>query len=97
MHTNQKLGKIIVGRTITGSTQANGKLTLTFDDGSVMTVKTAPTSAVPGTGGKVAKVRQQDDALSLDVEGGASVAITVVEASGTVGWRNKDAKMEYAG
>lgn len=97
MRTNQKLGKIIAGRTITGSTQADGKLTLTFDDGSVMTVKTAPTSAVPAMGGKVAKVRQQDNALSLDLEGGSAAAIEMVEASGTVMLRDKAAKMEYAG
>ena len=81
MHTNQKLGKLIAGRTITGSTQTDGKLMLTFDDGSVMTVKTAPTSAVPATGGKVVKVRQQDDALSLDLEGGTSAAIQMVDAA----------------
>ena len=30
MHTNQKLGKLIAGRTISGTSQADGLLTITF-------------------------------------------------------------------
>jgi len=59
---NHKLTTVIAGRTISGTSHSEGKTPLTFDDGSQMTIKTAPSNANQGsTGGKVAKVRQSVD------------------------------------
>ena len=97
MHSNQKLTKIIAGRSISGTSQADGLLTITFDDGSTMKVKLAPSNTNLGaTGGKVAKVRQQGTNLILDLEGGGSVPITTAEATSSVMIRDKAGKMEYA-
>ena len=49
MASNQKLTKLIAGRAIAGSVQAEGLLTVAFADGSTMRVKTGPTTAVPPT------------------------------------------------
>ncbi len=96
-HSNQKLTKIIAGRTISGTSQADGLLTITFDDGSVMKIKTAPTSTnSAATGGKVAKVRQEGTELDFDLEGGATVTIQTAEATSSVMLRDKVGKLEYA-
>ena len=97
MHSNQKLTKIIAGRSITGTAQADGLLTITFDDCSTMRVKVAPSTTNLGvTSGKVAKVRQQGTDLILDLEGGGSVPITTAEATSSVMLRDKAGKLEYA-
>ena len=97
MHSNQKLTKIIAGRTISGTAQADGLLTLTFDDGWIMKVKVPPSNTnTAATGGKVAKVRQQGTDLILDLEGGGSVPITTAEATSSVMLRDKAGKLEYA-
>ena len=97
MHSNQKLTKIIAGRSISGTSQADGLLTITFDDGSTMKVKVAPLNAnAAATGGKVAKVRQQGTDLILDLEGGGNVPITTAEATSSVMLRDQAGKLEYA-
>lgn len=97
MHSNQKLTRIIAGRTISGTAQAEGLLTLTFDDGSTMKVKVAPSNTnTAATGGKVTKVRQQGTDLILDLEGGGSVPITTAEATSSVMLRDQAGKLEYA-
>ncbi len=97
MHSNQKLTKIIVGRTISGTSQAEGLLAITFDDGSTMKVKTAPANTnIAATGGRVAKVRQEGTELDLDLEGGTTVKINTAEETSSVMLRDKAGKLEYA-
>ena len=45
MHSNQKLTKLIAGRTINGTSQGDGALTITVEDGPITKVKTAPVNA----------------------------------------------------
>ena len=97
MHSNQKLTKIIAGRNISGTSQADGLLTITFDDGSTMKVKTAPaTTNSAATGGKVLKVRQEGTELNLDLESGTTVKINTAEETSSVMLRDKAGKLEYA-
>ena len=97
MHSNQKLTKLIAGRTISGTSQQDGALTITFDDGSTMKVKTAPSGANDATtGGKILKVRQEGTSLVLDLDGGTSVSSQMAEATSSVMLRDKNGKMEYA-
>ena len=97
MHSNQKLTKIIAGRTVSGTAQADGLLIITFTDGSTMKVKVAATNTNLGvTGGKVTKVRQQGTDLILDLEGGGSVPITTAEPTSSVMLRDQAGKLEYA-
>ena len=96
MHSNQKLTKIIAGRTISGTTQADNLLTLTFDDGSVMKIKVAPSNTNnAATGGKILKVRQEGTDLELDFVGGG-VQIVTAEETSSVMLRDKAGKLEYA-
>ena len=97
MRSNQKLTKIIAGRTISGTNQADGLLPLTFDDGSTMKVKVAPgytNTAV--TGDKIVKVQQQGTELLLDMETGGPLKIDTAEATSSVMLRDKAGKLEYA-
>ena len=97
MHANPKLTKVIAGRTISATSQAEGALILTFDDGSTMRVKTAASNSNDAaTDGKVVKVRQQGTDLSLDLADGKSVLIQTAEATSSVLLRDKNGKMEYA-
>ena len=97
MHSNQKLTRVIAGRVISGTSQADGLLTMTFDDGSTMKVKTATsTTNTAATGGKVQKVRQESTMLALDLEGGSTLEIETAEAPSSVMLRDSAGKMEYA-
>ncbi len=97
MHSNQKLTKLIAGRTISGTGQADGLLTITFDDGSTMKVKVAPANTnSAATGSKVQKVRQEGTEFDLDLEGGLTVKITTAEETSSVMLRDKAGKLEYA-
>jgi len=98
MAANHKLTKLLSGRTISGTSQsADHVLTVTFTDGSTLTVKTAPASTnTAATGGTIDKVRQQGVELDLDLKGGGSLAITTAEATSSVMLRDKDGKLEYA-
>lgn len=97
MHSNQKLTKLIAGRTISGTSQADDVLTVTFDDGSTMKIKTAPTNAnSAATGSKVVKVRQGGTDLAVDLEGGSTVTIQTAEATSSVMLRDKAGALEYA-
>lgn len=97
MHSNQKLTKIIAGRTINATSQADALLTITFDDGSVMKIKVAPANTnSAATGGKILKVRQEGTDLELDLEDGGSVQIVTSEATSSVMFRDKDGKFLYS-
>lgn len=97
MARNQKLTKVIQGRTIGSTANKDGVLTIGFTDGSTMTVRTgpdAPNSAT--TGGTVQAVRQQDTTLSLDMADGHTFSIPLAEATSSVLLRAKDGTLEYA-
>ena len=97
MASNQQLTKIVKGRTISGTAQADNVLSITFTDGSTMKVKTAPSNTnTAATGGVIDKVRQKGTELNLDLQGGGSVTITTAEATSSVMLRDQVGKMEYA-
>ncbi len=101
MRPNQKLTGHLAGRTITNSSQAEGKLDLHLDDGSVLSVKVAAsasaTATAAPTGAKLLKVREQSENLSLDLEGGQSLALTLADPGASVMLRDAAGKMAYAG
>ena len=96
-HSNLKLTKVIAGRTISNTSEVDSLLIITFDDGSVMKIKTAASNTnSAATGGKVQKVRQQGTELDFDLEGGTTVTIQTAEATSSVMVRDKAGKLEYA-
>ncbi len=96
MSSNHKLSAVLEGRRITGTSNQNDTLLVHFDDGSVMTVKTAGSSNSASTGSAIAAVRQQDTTLHLDFENGSTMTIQTAEATSSVMVRDKDNTMEYA-
>ena len=96
MTSNHKLTKIIEGRTISGTSNSDGKMGINFTDGSTMTIKTAGNSNSAVSGQTIKAVRQQDTTLSLDFENGTSLAIQTAEATSSVMVRDKNHVMEYA-
>jgi hypothetical protein len=97
MPSNHKLTTLLKGRTLAGTQQSGGTMILTFTDGSIMTVQTAPSgSNSASTGGTVKAVQQQDTCLDLDFEDGSTLEITTAEATSSVMVRDKNHIMEYA-
>ena len=96
MASNHKLTAVIAGRSISGSSNAVGKMTINFTDGSTMTIKTAGNSNSASTGGTIKAVRQADTTLDLDFENGGTLEITLAEATSSVMVRDKNHAMEYA-
>ena len=98
MASNQKLTRVLAGRTISGTAQEPGLLTVTFADGSVMKVKTASssTNTAVNSGAKVKKVRQKGTTLNLDLADGTTLAIQTAEATSSVMLRDQAGKLEYA-
>ena len=96
MASNHKLAGLIQGRTITGTGNSGGALTISFDDGSKMTVQTSGSSNSAATGGTVKAVRQQGTTLDLDFEGGGTLQIPLAEETSSVMVRDKSGTMEYA-
>ena len=96
MSSNHKLTAVIQGRTISGTSNSNDKMTVNFTDGSTLTIKTAGSSNSAVSGQTVQAVRQQDTTLSLDFENGTSLDIQTAEATSCVMARDKNHVMEYA-
>lgn len=97
MTSNHKLTGVIKGRTITGTGSDGTQTKVSFDDGSTMTIQTAPSNSASGrTGGKIKGVRQQDTHLDLDLEDGSTLEFTTAEETSCVLLRDKNNAMEYA-
>lgn len=98
MASNQKLTRVIAGRTIQASAQEAGLLTLTFGDGSVMKIKVAPsaTNTAVNAGAKVKKVRQKGTEFDLDFEDGTTWTVQTAEATSSVILKDHAGKLEYA-
>ena len=98
MRANQKLTHLIAGRSISGTSQAGDVLTVTLDDGSVLTIKTAPsnTNTAANSGGKIVKVQQQGTDLAFVLDGGKTLAVKLAEETSSVMMRDKAGGFAYA-
>ena len=97
MRANQKLTHLIAGRSISGTAQAGDVLTVTLDDGSVLTIKTAPSNTnAAATGGKIVKVQQQGTDLAFVLDGGKTLAVKLAEETSSVMMRDKAGGFAYA-
>jgi hypothetical protein len=97
MASNHKLTAVIKGRTIVGTGSDGKQMKIGFDDGSTMTIQTAPSNSASGrTGGKVKAVRQEGTRLDLDLEDGSTLDFTTAETASCVLLRDKNNTLEYA-
>jgi len=96
MQRNRKLTGVIGGRAISGMEVQGALLTVRFDDGSVMTVRTGGGAAPGAAPGRVRAVRQGDTTLILDLDDGSSLELHTAEATSCVMVRSGTGAFEYS-
>ena len=96
MPRNQKLTKVIAGRTIKAATTEAGGVLLLFDDESRMKIRTAAAVAV-SPGGKVKSVSEAEDELNMEFEDGATATFRLDDPGSSVAVRDKNNAVEYLG
>jgi hypothetical protein len=106
MSANRKLTGVLTGRTATQIEWQGAAALVHFDDGSVMTVRTAAQDSVPTPApgpapaaqplGRVRGVRQQGTTLQLDFEDGSTLTLRTAEPTSSVLVRAQDHALEYA-
>jgi len=96
MPRNQKLTKVIAGRTVKAVTPAPGGVLVLFDDESSMKIKTASAAAVPA-GNKVRCVYETRDEFRIEVEDGSSATWQLADPGSSVAVRDKNDAVEYLG
>ncbi len=96
MTSNHKLTTLIKGRTISGTANADNVLTISFTDGSQMTVQTQGSTNSAASGGTITAVQQAGTTLALLCEDGSTLTIETAEETSSVMVRDKDHTMEYA-
>ena len=96
MPRNQKLTKVIAGRTVKAVTVEPGGVLVLFDDESRMKIKTAgPATIRPG--GKVKAVQETKAEFKIDFEGGSSATLCLADPGSSVAVRDKNNAVEYLG
>jgi hypothetical protein len=96
MPRNQKLTKVIAGRTIEAVTVEPGSVLVLFDDQSNKKVKTAgPETISPG--GKVISVHEAKAEFKIDFVDGSSATLCLADPGSSVAVRDKDNTVEYLG
>ena len=96
MPRNQKLTKVIAGRTIKAVTTEPGSVLVLFDDQSTMNIKTAEAATIP-TGGKVKSVHEAKAEFKIDFEDNSSATLSLADPGSSVAVRDKNNAVEYLG
>jgi hypothetical protein len=96
MPRNQKLTKVIAGRTIKAVTTEPGSVLILFDDESRMKIKTAGPAAV-SPGGKVKSVHEVKADFKIEFEDGSSATLRLADPGSSVAVRDKNNAVEYLG
>ena len=96
MPRNQKLTKIIGGRTVQQATAEPGKLVILFDDQSTMTVGTAGIANL-SPGANVKAIQEDGAEFTLQFEDGSTVTLQLADPGASVVVRDKLNRVEYLG
>ena len=96
MPRNQKLTKVIAGRTIKAVTTESGSVSVLFDDQSSMTIKTAGAAAVSPRS-KVKSVHEAKADFKIEFEDGSSATFCLADPGSSVAVRDKNNAVEYLG
>ncbi len=98
MPFNEKLTPLVAGRTIDNVARSPGLLTLTFDDGSVMQIKTGgPAPAADALADHVLHtVHQAGTQMDLTFTDHTAARIRLAEATSSVLLRDHDGNFRYA-
>jgi hypothetical protein len=96
MPRNQKLTRVIGGRTVQQAIAEPGKLLIRFDDQSTMTVKAAGIAKL-SPGAKVKAIQEDDAEFTLQFEDGSTVTLQLTDPGASVAVRDKNNEVEYLG
>jgi hypothetical protein len=94
MRRNQKLTKVLVGRTIKTVTTEPGSVVVLFDDQSSMKIKTAGAAAA-SAGSKVKSVHEAKADFKIEFEDGSSVTFSLADPGSSIAVRDKNNAVEY--
>jgi hypothetical protein len=84
MPRNQKLTKVIAGRTIKAATaESGGLLVVLFDDQSSMKIKTVRTPAL-SPGGKIKSILEDKAEFKIEFEDGSSATLHLADPGSSV-------------
>lgn len=98
MIRNQKLTNCIKGRTVQSASVEPERLVITFNDHSIMTVKTAPgLAATVATGCKIQAVLEEGCDCTLQFDDGSSIALQLANPGASVAVRGRNNAVEYLG
>jgi hypothetical protein len=93
---NQKLTKVIAGRTIQVARIEPGCVLILFDDESRMKIKTTRPATIP-PGGKVKSVHETKAEFKIDFEDGSSATLCLADPGSSVAVRDRNNVVEYLG
>jgi hypothetical protein len=96
MQRNQKLTKVIAGRTIKAVTIEPGSVLVLFDDQSRMKIKTVGAAAV-SPGSKVKSIHEAKAEFKIEFEDGSSATLCLADPGSSVAVRDKNNAVEYLG
>jgi hypothetical protein len=96
MRRNQKLTKVIAGRTVKAATVEPSAVLVVFDDQSNMKIRTAgPAAILPG--GKVKSVHEAKAEFKIEFEDGSSAILYLADPGSSIAVRDKNNAVEYLG
>ena len=96
MPRNQKLTKVVAGRTIKAMRTEPGSVLVLFDDQSSMRIKTAGAAPV-SPGSKVKSVHEAKADFKIEFEDGSSATFCLADPGSSVAIRDKNNVVEYLG
>jgi hypothetical protein len=96
MQRNQKLTKVIAGRTIRTATAEPGGVLVLFDDQSCMKIKTTSVAAL-SPGGKVKCVYETRGEFKIEFDDSSSATWQLADPGSSVAVREKNNAVEYLG
>jgi hypothetical protein len=96
MPRNQKLTKVIAGRTIKAATAEPGGVLVLFDDDSRMKIRTTRAAAV-SPGGKIRSIHETRAEFKIEFEDGSSATFCLADSGSSVAVRDKNNAVEYLG
>lgn len=96
MPRNQKLTKVIAGRTVKAVTPAPGGVLILFDDQSSMKIKTASAAAV-SPDAKVRCVYETGAEFKIEFKDGSKATLQLADPGSSVAVQDKNGAVEYLG
>ena len=96
MPRNQKLTKVIAGRTIKALTTEPGAVVILFDDRSSMRIKITVAPAL-SPGSKIKSIYEVKTEFKIEFEDGSTATLQLADPGSSLAVRDKNNVVEYLG